>query len=163
MMLLMQTDLPLPVAPAISRCGMSISSQTMGVPVMSLPRATAVGERDSNIRGEVSTSRRYTLLVRSLDTSRPTKEVPGMEYASIKTGEWAGFIGVNEMLAFKLPMGLYKAFMKEAHHDAPLREEDKLEEVAQMMREQAERAGSKLIEGDGMEELRHDARAPLEW
>lgn len=91
------------------------------------------------------------------------KEVPGMEYASIKTGEWAGFIGVNEMLAFKLPMSLYEAFMQEAHHDAPLREEDKLEEVAQMMRDQAERAGSKLIEGDGMEELRHDARAPREW
>ena len=31
------------------------------------------------------------------------EEVPGMEYASMKTGEWVGFIGVNEMLAFKLP------------------------------------------------------------
>jgi len=91
------------------------------------------------------------------------EEIPGMEYASIKTGEWSGFIGVNEMLAFKLPMSLYQAFMKEAHHDAPLREENKLEEVAQMMREQAERAGSKMVEGDGMEDLRHHARAPQEW
>jgi len=71
-------------------------------------------------------------------------EVPGMEYASLKTGEWAGFIGVNEMLAFKLPMSLYEAFMQEAHHTAPLREEDKLAEVAEMMRDQAERAGGRV-------------------
>jgi hypothetical protein len=80
-------------------------------------------------------------------------EVPGMEYASIKTGEWSGLIGVNEMIAFKLPESLYQRFMKEAHYDAPLREEDKLEETAQLMRDQAERSGSKLIEGDGMEEM----------
>lgn len=82
------------------------------------------------------------------------EEVPGMEYASVKTGEWTGFIGVNEMLAFKLPMSLYEKFMNEAHHAAPLREEDKLAEVADIMREQAARAGGSLIEGDGMQELR---------
>lgn len=82
------------------------------------------------------------------------EEVPGMEYASMKTGDWVGFIGVNEMLAFKLPMSLYEKFMQEAHHNAPLREETKLDEAAQLMREQAERAGARLIEGDGMEELR---------
>lgn len=80
-------------------------------------------------------------------------EVPGMEYASIKTGEWSGLIGVNEMIAFKLPESLYQRFMREAHYDAPLREEDKLEETAQIMREQAERSGSRLIEGDGMEDM----------
>lgn len=82
------------------------------------------------------------------------EEVPGMEYASLKTGEWQGFIGVNEMLAFKLPLSLYEAFMQEAHHNAPLREENKLAEVADMMREQAERAGSALVEGDGIQDLR---------
>lgn len=84
------------------------------------------------------------------------EEVPGMEYASVKTGEWSGFIGVNEMLAFKLPLSLYEKFMQEAHHNAPLREEDKLAEVADMMREQAARAGASLIEGDGMQEMRGD-------
>ena len=92
------------------------------------------------------------------------EEVPGMEYASIKTGEWAGFIGVNEMLAFKLPLSLYEKFMQEAHHDAPMREENKLAEVAEMMREQAERAGSNMYEGDGMSEMREfNPRAPQEW
>ncbi len=81
-------------------------------------------------------------------------EVPGMEYASLKTGDWAGFIGVNEMLAFKLPLSLYHKFMQEAHYDAPLREEQKLAEVADSIREQAERAGAKLLEDEGYQELR---------
>jgi hypothetical protein len=90
------------------------------------------------------------------------EEIPGMEYASIKTGEWAGFVGVNEMLAFKLPMSLYQKFMQEAHHDAPLREENKLAETAEIMREQAARAGARLIEGDGMTEMYEPApRAPV--
>ena len=83
-----------------------------------------------------------------------------MEYATVKTGEWQGFVAVNEMLAFKLPMSLYKKFMQEAHHDAPAREEGKLAEVADMLREQAERSGTRLVEGDGMSDLRqgHPAR-----
>lgn len=81
-------------------------------------------------------------------------EIPGMSHASIKTGEYAGMIGINEMLAFKLPMSLYQKFMQEAHHDAPLREEDKLAEVAEIMREQAERAGATMYEGDGLTEMR---------
>lgn len=85
------------------------------------------------------------------------EEVPGMEYASVKTGEWTGFIGVNEMLAFKLPQSLYERFMQEAHHEAPLREENKLAEVADMMRDQAERAGSTMYEGDGLSEMRDNA------
>lgn len=88
------------------------------------------------------------------------EEVPGMEYASLKTGEYAGLIGVNEMVAFKLPMSLYQKFMQEAHYDAPLREEEALARTADMIREQAERSGSTLIEGDGNEDLRHSAPRP---
>jgi hypothetical protein len=84
------------------------------------------------------------------------EEVPGMEYASVKTGEWAGFIGVNEMLAFKLPDSLYQAFMQEAHHDAPLREEEQLENMRQNMRAQAEQLGAALLETDDMEEAFSD-------
>lgn len=86
-------------------------------------------------------------------------EVPGMEFASIKTGEWQGLVGVNEMIAFKLPMSLYQKFMQEAHHDAPLREENKLAETAEIMRQQAEGSGSTLFEGDGLQEMReHNPR-----
>ena len=82
------------------------------------------------------------------------EEVPGMAYASIPTGEYAGMIGVNEMLAFKLPLSLYQSYMQEAHHAAPLREEDKLAEVAEQIRHQAERSGGAVYEEDGMSDLR---------
>lgn len=89
-------------------------------------------------------------------------EVPGMEFASVKTGEWAGMVGVNEMIAFKLPETLYQRFMQEAHHDAPLREENKLAETAEIMRQQAEGSGSTLFEGDGLMEMReHNPRIGL--
>ena len=90
------------------------------------------------------------------------EDVPGMEFASVKTGEWSGLIGVNEMIAFKLPMSLYQKFMQEAHHDAPLREENKLAETAEIMRQQAEGSGSTLFEGDGLQEMReHNPRIGL--
>ena len=62
MMALMHTDLPLPVAPAISICGISDSSQMMGVPVISLPMATAVGEGLARMAGLSSTSLSVTML-----------------------------------------------------------------------------------------------------
>jgi hypothetical protein len=82
-------------------------------------------------------------------------DVPGMEFASVKTGEYVGLIAVNEMIAFKLPESLYQRYMQEAHHDAPLREESKLAETAEIMRQQAEDSGSTLYEGDGMVEMRN--------
>lgn len=90
-------------------------------------------------------------------------EIPGMEYASLKTGEYAGMVGVNEMVAFKLPESLYQAFMHEAHHNAPLAEEEKLQDVADQIREQAERAGSAIIEGDGNSAMRQTHRAPARF
>ena len=95
----------------------------------------------------------YRRMQLGYEALRP-EEVPGMISATVKTGEYAGMVGVNEMLAFKLPMSLYQKFMQEAHHDAPLREEEKLAEVADMVREQAERAGSVVYEGDGLSEMR---------
>jgi len=54
------------------------------------------------------------------------EDVPGWEYASLKTGDYVGCIGVNEMIAFKLSLELYEAFMYEAHHVQPLAEEQKI-------------------------------------
>jgi len=90
------------------------------------------------------------------------EDVPGWEYATLKTGQWQGFIGVNEMLAFKLPMSLYERFMREAHYDAPLREEQKLTETAEFMRRQAEASGSHVSMGDGTSELGETRKAQFE-
>ncbi len=55
-----------------------------------------------------------------------THEIPGWEHSAIKTGEWEGCIGVNEMIAFKLPLELYERYMRINHHEQPLGEEEKL-------------------------------------
>ena len=81
------------------------------------------------------------------------EDVPGWEYATLKTGDWQGFIGVNEMLAFKLPISLYEKYMKEAHHDAPLREEEKLTDTAEFLEQQARASKSKLQVGEGNMEM----------
>lgn len=90
------------------------------------------------------------------------EEVPGWEYATVKTGEWSGFVGVNEMLAFKLPMSLYERFMQEAHHDAPLREEEKLSDTAEFMEQQARASKSRIDMGDGMSGLAENRQARFE-
>ena len=53
-------------------------------------------------------------------------DIPGWEHAMLKTGEWEGCIGVNEMIAFKLPLELYESYMSINHHEQPLSEEEKL-------------------------------------
>jgi hypothetical protein len=90
-------------------------------------------------------------------------DVPGWDYATMKTGDYAGCVGVNEMVAFKLPLTLYESFMKEAHHTQPLYEEEKLSSVIDVIREEASRAaksgtrGVKLYEQEeGTAELGQD-------
>lgn len=65
------------------------------------------------------------------------EDVPGWEYATLKGGEYEGCVGVNEMIAFKLPMQLYEAYMREVHHEQPLAEEEKLSSVIDVIREEA--------------------------
>lgn len=81
-------------------------------------------------------------------------DVPGWESTSLKTGEYAGCIGVNEMLAFKLPIRLYEMYMHEAHFERPLQEEGKLADTADFIRQQAQSAGADVFEGDGLSDIR---------
>jgi hypothetical protein len=90
------------------------------------------------------------------------EDVPGWEYATLKTGDWAGFIGVNEMLAFKLPMSLYERFMREAHHNAPLREEEKLTDTAEFLEQQARSSKTKIMVGEGNMEMGQQREALFE-
>lgn len=108
-----------------------------------------------------TTNPRDSIQVRMRLGYEPIKpeDIPGWEYVTVKTGEYVGFIGVNEMLAFKLPMSLYEKFMKEAHHDAPLREEGKLTDVASFLEQQAKSSGGALIQGEGNREIGQDRDA----
>jgi hypothetical protein len=89
------------------------------------------------------------------------EEVPGWEYATVKTGEYSGLIGVNEMIAAKLPERLYYRFMRESHHDAPLREEEKVTSDMDSMEARARSAKTRVVEEDGMSSLREAAPAPV--
>jgi hypothetical protein len=75
-------------------------------------------------------------------------DVPGWEYVTVKTGEWQGFIGVNEMLAFKLPISLYEKYM--------------LTDTAEFMEQQARASGSRMDAGDGMSEIGQKRKAQFE-
>lgn len=86
-------------------------------------------------------------------------DIPGWEHAAIKSGEWEGCIGVNEMLAFKLPIHLYEQYMRELHHTQPLAEEVKLAEAARQADEQAKQVNARasLVAEPGTAQL---GRAP---
>lgn len=94
-------------------------------------------------------------------------EVPGFESLSIKSGEYQGLIGVNEMLAFKIPLHLFQMYMTESHHTRPLEEEQKLSDavaaVEEQMRQAARgRAGRrvKVQVEEGFEDIVQDFPAP---
>lgn len=80
-------------------------------------------------------------------------EIPGGQYSSLKTGEYAGCVGINELVAAKLPLSLYEAYMQEVHHKAPLSEEEKIRTATEAMVQEAERQGARLIPDEGTEEL----------
>ena len=79
-------------------------------------------------------------------------EIPGWENLRVKSGEYEGMVGVNEMLAFKLPVELYQRYMTQMHYDAPLQEEGKIKAQLELMRDSRGRALARDV-GDGMAEL----------
>ena len=90
-----------------------------------------------------------------------SEDVPGYETISLKTGEYSGAIGVNEMIAAKLPDRLYQQYMSEAHHAAPGREQEKLTDTVRSIRDQARSRGADVDVGDGIEELEDQRPVPI--
>jgi hypothetical protein len=93
------------------------------------------------------------------------EDVPGWEHATIKSADYVGCVGINEMIAAKLPLHLYNAYMTQAHHQAPLEEESKLEyanqEVAERAAKESKRERRPLIMvEEGMQELGQAPPAP---
>lgn len=94
------------------------------------------------------------------------EDVPGFDAITLKTGDYPGCIGVNEMLAAKLPMDLYLSYMEIAHHDRPAEQEQILNQSLDDLRESAARDGGRLLDAtekgeiNGMDDLRRSAPAP---
>ncbi len=78
MMVLMHTDLPEPVAPAISRCGIFSRSAMIGWPSRLRPSAIGSVARDRSHSAVSSSSRNVTTLAVGLGTSTPTAALPGI-------------------------------------------------------------------------------------
>lgn len=70
-------------------------------------------------------------------------EIPGFEHLGLKSGDYPGVIGVNEMVAAKVPLHLYDAYMREVHYEAPLREEEQIYTSAMEVNEEAARAAKR--------------------
>jgi len=94
-------------------------------------------------------------------------DVPGFEYLEMKTGDYSGYIGVKEMLASRIPIHLYEAYMREVHHDAPTREEEAIYSTSMQVAEEAAQSAKRggrmkapIIEA-GTEELGKAREAPL--
>lgn len=80
-------------------------------------------------------------------------EVAGFDTYRMKSGEFEGFVSVNEMVLFKLPNEIYNELMQELHHHAPNDEEGKLAET--LTQGERDSTGKQLgsIEGDGFTSL----------
>lgn len=87
------------------------------------------------------------------------EEVPGWEHNVLTSGQYQGCIGINEMVAAKLPMRLYELYMTEAHHNQPLAEEGKLRSTLDVIREQAQGKGAQVHLEEGMAALGRQPRA----
>lgn len=86
------------------------------------------------------------------------EDCPGWEGVGLKTGDYSGIIGVNEMVAAEIPERLYQRMMAQVHHVMPLSEEEKIRDMTDRLAENAERVGGKLQEGDGQANVVQRAR-----
>lgn len=88
------------------------------------------------------------------------EDVPGWQHTVVKTGTYEGMIGVNEMVAFKIKMELWQMYMREAHHDAPAREQEKLTSNIDVLKDQAAGVKGRIEEMEGTQSLRKAVAAP---
>ena len=91
------------------------------------------------------------------------EDTPGWEGVGLKTGDYQGVVGVNEMVAARIPLSLYNRYMREVHHTKPLDEEEKMRVRTEMLKEQAESMGSSVQEGDGTAQIVQRARPMPEF
>jgi hypothetical protein len=90
------------------------------------------------------------------------EDSPGWEGVTVSSGEYAGAISVNEMMAMRIPLSLYNRYMQEVHHRMPLSEQDKIRAMVERVSNDGARRGLKVEVGDGMTELaRRVVPAPM--
>lgn len=92
-------------------------------------------------------------------------DIPGWDYdkVSLKTGEYAGLIGLNEMLAYKITDKLYQAYMTHSHHTAPNEQDGKLVADIDQISQQAKSGKSYVQTQEGLDTIKENLskRAPV--
>lgn len=90
------------------------------------------------------------------------EDLPGFELYKMRSAEWEGAIGVNEMVLFRIPMDVYQAIMREFHHDAPNEEEQRLKSlVDKVVEDTRDSAGGRTVTvEEGFRELGQRRRVP---
>lgn len=84
------------------------------------------------------------------------------DYETLKTGTYQGVVGINEMVAARIPARAYQTLMAEVHHNQPLRDEKQLKANLDLIKQQAAAARVPVSEeGDGTAELGRAVRAPV--
>jgi len=95
------------------------------------------------------------------------EDVPAFKATTVRTGEYSGMIGVNEMLLFKIPNSRYQKIMHEFHHRRPADEEERLRANLELMQGGELSKGRQMIAemGDGTEEMlkRINTKSPNMW
>jgi hypothetical protein len=81
------------------------------------------------------------------------EEMPGFDHIVIKSGNFAGCIGHEEMVLFKLPLDLWEQYMTIAHHDRPFDEEERVRDVARYLKDIAREGGGDVYLGEGTQEI----------
>lgn len=87
------------------------------------------------------------------------EEMPGMDHITVKAGNFAGCIGHEEMVLYKIPFTLWQKRMTIAHHERPYDEEERIRDVARYVKDIALDGGGDVYLGDGTKELLN-ARKP---
>lgn len=88
------------------------------------------------------------------------EDVPGYDSWQIKSGEWAGYVGVREMLLFKIKAEQWAEDMQYLHHDAPMSEEEGIKQDIMGMKNELEDGRSTVSVSKGIQQLAAPVRKP---
>lgn len=88
------------------------------------------------------------------------EEIPGFEYAAQIAGDYPGCIMINEMIAAKIRLELYNAYMTESHHTQPLEQASAIHRGLEGSGQDLAASKSRLNIGAGTKSLSMDPGAP---
>lgn len=92
------------------------------------------------------------------------EELPEMMHLKALSGEFAGFVTVNEMVGLQVPEDIYQKYMKIMHHDRPMSEAERLKANVDAMKQDLgeDSKGRPLLveEGEGYASLTKTVKTP---